>query len=79
MKLWIIWQEENNGYDTYDSAVVAAENEEAARLTLPSEYGTWGDRHPDWASTPDKVNVRLIGEALPEVVAGVVCASFNAG
>jgi len=31
MKLWIISQSVNRGYDTYDSAVVAAETEEEAR------------------------------------------------
>src|SRR6266550_3316382 len=32
MKLWLISQYVNAGYDTYDSAVVAAETEEEARL-----------------------------------------------
>ena len=36
MKLWRISQNVNNGWDTYDSAVVAAESEEEARHTYPS-------------------------------------------
>jgi hypothetical protein len=47
MKLWLISQEENNKYDTYDSAVVAAETDEAARRTVPgSDFGDY-----DWTST----------------------------
>ena len=38
MKLWLISQTENEGYDTYDSAVVAAETENAARLIHPSSH-----------------------------------------
>ena len=78
MKLWLITQDENRGYDTYDGAVVAAESEEAARLILPSEYGGWKDAFSDWASSPDKVVAVLIGEAAPDVEAGVILASFNA-
>ena len=40
MKLWLISQSENNGWDTYDSAVVAAETEEEARHTYPNNWGT---------------------------------------
>ena len=38
MKLWKIFQDENNDYDTYDSAVVAAETEIEAQLTHPGAY-----------------------------------------
>jgi hypothetical protein len=43
MKLWLISQGENNGYDTYDSAVVAAETEQLAKETSPSDYYTFRD------------------------------------
>lgn len=36
MNLWLLTQTTMNGYDTYDSAVVVAETEEAARNTHPS-------------------------------------------
>jgi hypothetical protein len=36
MKLWLISQNVNNNYDTFDSAVVAAETEQKARETYPS-------------------------------------------
>lgn len=87
MKLWLILQDVNNGYDTYDSAVVCAETEDAARMTHPSylalvwEKRCWmrdGYEDDSWAP-PSEVKVRYIGEAAPGVTAGVVCASFNAG
>lgn len=40
MKLFLIRQGVVRGYDTYDSAVVSAENEEDARTIHPSEYVT---------------------------------------
>lgn len=36
MKLYLISQDEEHGYETYDSAVIAAENEMAARCIHPS-------------------------------------------
>jgi hypothetical protein len=90
MKLWLISQDANSGYETYDSAVVAAPDADTARLIHPGGGERW---HPDrgwvynmghdghgWGwTTPDRVAVRLVGEALPEIAEGVVCASFNAG
>ena len=35
MNLYYVWQDENNDYDTYDSFVVCAENEEEAKNTHP--------------------------------------------
>lgn len=46
MKLWLISQSENNGWDTYDSAVVAAETEEEARNLYPD----------NWDSNPKRWN-----------------------
>lgn len=81
MKLFLISQTENRGYDTYDSAVVCAESEETARQMNPSGRGDvkWGRDFSTWCSSPDKVNVQMIGEASPGLGPGVVCASFNAG
>lgn len=73
MKLWLISQNQESGYDTYDSAVVAALTEEDARKTHP------GGRDYDWIRNLNLVTVELIGVALPGTEAGVVCASFNAG
>lgn len=79
MKLWLISQNENNGYDTYDSAVVAAETEELARITMPSDYEEFGREYGAWCSGPEMVKVELLGDAAPNITAGVICASFNAG
>jgi hypothetical protein len=79
MKLWLISQTENNDYDTYDSAVVAAETEDAARNTHPNGGDFYGVFQGLWAKTPNDVTVRLIGEAAPGIEAGVLCASFNPG
>ena len=40
MKLYKLSQEINNHYDTYDSAIVCAENEEEARKIHPAPYVT---------------------------------------
>ena len=46
MKLWLISQDQNSNYDTFDSAVVAAETEEAAARIIPGWAGMvinfWG-------------------------------------
>lgn len=73
MKLWFISQpNENVDYDTYDSAVVAAETEEEAKVIQPSRFGS------GWCA-PEDVAVEYLGEAKEGTVKGVICASFNAG
>jgi hypothetical protein len=93
MRLWIISQTDNDDYDTYDCAVVAAETEQEARLTSPSHYkwidGKWRYQRTDGSeiveeyrttwTTPDKVKVELIGEAVEGTQQGIILASFNAG
>jgi hypothetical protein len=46
MKLWLISQDQNQAYDTFDSAVVAAPDEAAARSISP--------RGDIWAESPDE-------------------------
>jgi hypothetical protein len=77
MKLWLISQDVNNNYDTYDSAVVAAETADEAQRTHPG--GEWHDQFPVWASKPEDVKVQYLGEASAEIKAGVILGSFNAG
>ena len=83
MKLWRISQEDRSGYDTFDSAVVAAETEEEAKLMHPHDghditkdknesYGTWVNR-------PQLVTAEYFGVARETTEKGVVTASFNAG
>ena len=71
MKIFKIWQEVNNGYDTYDSAIVVAENEEEARKSPIDIYYEWAH--------PDDIKVEYIGEAKEGTEKGVILASFNAG
>jgi len=82
MKLWLISQNTNNGYDTYDSAVVAAETEEAAKMMHPSNgkdikpEPRWAQ---EWADKPEQVTCEYIGEAKDGTQKHVICASYNAG
>ena len=93
MKLYLISQIVNKGYDTYDSAVVAAESEQGARTTHPdawdlvygedywiSPYGEKSDEDPSvWVKHPSEVSVKYLGEAAEGTQSGVILASFNAG
>ena len=81
MFIYEISQSVNDGWDTYDSAIVYAADEIEAAGIHPSgrandededEYGT------TWAPS-DQVKVRLVGQSVDDVRAGVICASFNAG
>jgi len=74
MKLYLLSQDVNPGYDTYDSCVVAAMDEDSARVISPSAYSS----ETSWCNPAD-VNVECIGIANDGTVEGVICASFNAG
>lgn len=76
MKLYLISQDVNNDWDTYNSLVVAAKNEEEARNTNPVGRVEWPYRN--WCA-PEQVKVQLIGEAVDGIEKGVICASFTAG
>lgn len=82
MKLFLISQEQNNDYDTYDSAVVAAPDEEIAKQMNPGTgkpMADWKKGNYSWCGGPEDVTARYLGEASGDVEQGVVCASFNAG
>lgn len=79
MKLFFIYQTQHTGYDTYDSAVVAAPNDNAARLINPSNGGAheeWTDE--SWCTDPKYVVVEYLGKAAKHFKQGIICASFNA-
>jgi hypothetical protein len=78
MNLYLISQEVNNADDTYDSAVVAAVSEYAARSIHPSEKDWYGKAEMHSWCAKENVIVRLIGTAADDV-SGVICASFQAG
>ena len=80
MKLYKLSQSVNNEYDTYDSAIVCAENKEDAISINPNgdickekeePYGVWCGKND--------VKVEYIGDAKEGSKRGVICASFNAG
>lgn len=76
LKLWLISQSENTGYDSFDSAVVAAYTEEEAKQINPD--GKWSTNFA-WCSSPDEVHVEYLGIATEGVEPGIVLSSFNAG
>jgi hypothetical protein len=90
MKLWLLVRQDQGGYDTYDSCVVAAETADAAKLIHPSSRDyVWDSQKEDWFSqkgewrddtwaAPSLIVATAIGTA-SEGISGVQCASFNAG
>jgi len=79
MKLYLISQDENDNYDTYDSAVVAARTQKGARSIHPG-YDKWPEKNNYvWCSSPEMVKVEYLGEAKKGTKEGRICSSFNAG
>ncbi len=87
MKLFLLSQTENHDWDTYDSMVVAAPDEEIARDINPYGYRPvfmdWEaearSHLSSWATKRENVYVQYIGEAAKGIKIGVICSSFNAG
>ena len=84
MKLFKVWQEENSNYDTFDSMVVAASDEDEARNIMPSWDNKVGPFEPSgryglWAYSIDAVKVEYLGEAKDGTEKSIIIASFNAG
>ncbi len=80
MNLYLLAQQ-NGDYDTYDFAIVCAENvEEAVKIHPNGDYFDtgWTDVE-SWAASPEYVQCRKIGAADEFVGKGSVLASFNAG
>ena len=82
--IYHVSQSEVDGYDTYSDFVGIFESEEEARKTHPSGdyldadsmFNDW--ESSTWASRPEHVTVKLLGEATGSE-RGVVRASFHAG
>jgi hypothetical protein len=80
MNIYKVSQNVNEDYDTYDSFVVIAEDEDSARATHPAGYewdGTEKDCYSTWCDAKE-AKVELIG-ATEKAKHEVVLASFNAG
>lgn len=91
MKLYKISQNTNHRCDTYESAIVCAENEEEARTTYPYEMVTeeekeWFEKWregkltycSDWCLVKEVI-VEYVGEAREGMKKGVIIASFFRG
>jgi len=82
MNLYLISQDVNWNYETYDSAIVAARTKKEARMTHPKGIKNWDGKrdgkYSSWASFED-VSAELIGVAKKGSTKGVVLASYNAG
>jgi hypothetical protein len=81
MKLFLITQEENKDWDTYQGAIVCADDDVEARNMNPSsgEPMDWSDRRYDWCSTPEAVTVKYIGEPAAGLEKGVILSDYKAG
>ena len=77
MNIYKLSHDYNSGYYTYDSLIVAALNEDEARMITPGEG--FGDYMIEWCSSPDQVTVELIGTAIDSIETGIILTSFNAG
>ena len=83
MKLFLVSQNQNQDYDTYDSFVVVCNSEDEAKQTHPDgtqmTIENWDNKYSVWCDNASDVNVKYLGEADSSLQKGVVCASFNAG
>ena len=93
-KIYKIWQDVNNDYDTYSDAIVCAESPEKAKKINPGEYYKWHEdgwyfqysdgteekqRDSSWAD-PKDIQVKEVGIAHEDCKVGeVICSSFHAG
>jgi hypothetical protein len=73
MNIYKIWQDKNNDYDTYDSAVVCAINEDRAKQLTIEEF--WGG---SWTDI-ENLQIELIGTTITERKEEIIVASYNAG
>lgn len=80
MKLFKLSQTVNNDWDTFDSCIVCAENEEDAKSIHPdgdSDILTEGGY--SWTNSFADITCAEIGVANEDQKRGVICSSFNAG
>lgn len=83
--LYLLSQDINNDYDTFDSVIVCAPDEETARNIHPSgkdcEFDRAGHTYGAWVNEDQKNKIKIskIGIAENDIEVGIVIASFNAG
>ena len=77
MNIYLLSQSYNDEYDTFDSIVVSAPDEDSAKKMSPY----WNEQHPEfseqaWAPISE-IQVQLIGRSCVEQK--IIISSFNAG
>lgn len=81
MKLFLISQTQNRNLDTYDSAIVCAEDEAQAKRMSPSGESIFMEDARKWEidawCKEEFVMCEYLGEAKDGLKLGVVCSSFN--
>jgi hypothetical protein len=80
MNIYLLEQNVNADYDTYDSMVVSAPDEHTARQMHPNDPLGYNDqpRYKEWANSPDQVQVTLLGTS-NNPTQKIILASYNAG
>jgi len=86
MKLFKVWQEVNYDYDTYDSMIICAESEDAAKA-MSIEAVSSGAMSPEYARSDvanywapiEYLKVEYIGEAKEGLEEPIILKSFRAG
>lgn len=80
MNLYYLSQDDRTYWDTYDSCIVCAENEEEAKKIHPNgSIFDETEKLKSWADSLETIGCTKIGIAENNVDKGVVIASFNAG
>ncbi len=81
MNLYLLTQDVNDDWDTYQGAVVAAESEDEARNIHPSgnlDEKAWNPRRQDWCRR-EQVQVEYIGVAKEGTERGVILTDYKSG
>jgi hypothetical protein len=82
MNLYLITRNDWHGYDQYDSAVVAAPDEEDAKALIEQNLDDWthyGYVNHKKVNTKLDITIELIGTAVDGIEPGIVVDSYNAG
>ena len=81
MKLYLLTQSDNDGYDTYDSCIVCAKDEVDAKNITPTGEGVFRETtgFSFWAYNASAITCEEIGVANDSQERGVILSSFNAG
>ena len=78
MKIYKVWQTDVRGYDTFDSAVIIADEINRAKRISIEELVGMSKLSPAWTRDINKVHATEIG-ITNRTEEEIVVASFNAG